>query len=78
MEEKRVVAEELDRGLPQWKNLPAELRPALDNTARIWLALWLRCGLRAATTNPSVFLWPSFCGATEQISFQPWRQKDEY
>lgn len=30
MEAKRVVAEELDRGLPQWKNLPAELRPALE------------------------------------------------
>ncbi len=76
MEEKRVVAEELDRGLPQWKNLPAELRPALEQHCENLAGLV--ASLRAATTNPSVFLWPSFCGATEQISFQPWRQKDEY
>lgn len=30
MEARLVVAEELDRGLPQWKTLPAELRPALE------------------------------------------------
>lgn len=30
MEARRVVAEELDRGLPQWKDLPQNLRPALE------------------------------------------------
>ncbi len=30
MEPEQVVAEELDRGLPQWKSLPDDLRPALE------------------------------------------------
>lgn len=30
MEAHKVVAEELDRGLPQWKDLPEDLQPALE------------------------------------------------
>lgn len=49
MEARCVVAEELDRGLPQWKSLPEELHPALEQHCRNLIGLV--ASLRAAGRN---------------------------
>lgn len=52
MEARQVVAEELDRGLPHWQDLPADLRPALEHHCDnlVGLATSLQAAGRGADT----------------------------